>query len=143
MSEYGASVEWSDTDRGKLKNSEKNLSQCHFFGANLTQTAVGANLGLCSEKLATNHCAMAQPLHCSYIGHCPLSEVYLMYTTFHKLGSDLIVNGCHPGIFIFKIELRTFIVLIMYGNTRLVFKGLYVLYLPLPLIFKRMKFLSV
>jgi hypothetical protein len=22
--------QWNDTDRGKLKNSEKNLHQCHF-----------------------------------------------------------------------------------------------------------------
>jgi hypothetical protein len=22
---------WNDTERGKPKNSEKNLSQCHFF----------------------------------------------------------------------------------------------------------------
>jgi hypothetical protein len=27
--EYGDPM-WNDTDRGKLKNSEKNLFQCHF-----------------------------------------------------------------------------------------------------------------
>jgi hypothetical protein len=29
MYEY-RELEWNDMDRGKLKNSEKNLSQCHF-----------------------------------------------------------------------------------------------------------------
>jgi hypothetical protein len=28
--EYGGPW-WNDTDMGKPKNSEKNLSQCHFF----------------------------------------------------------------------------------------------------------------
>jgi hypothetical protein len=40
---------WNDTDSGKKKDAEKNLS-----GTNLTCTCLGLNQGLCSVIKATN-----------------------------------------------------------------------------------------
>jgi len=37
---------WNDTDRGNLKYSEKDLSQCHFVITNLTWTALGSKPSL-------------------------------------------------------------------------------------------------
>jgi hypothetical protein len=37
-------------NKGKPKNSEKSLSQCHLSTTNLTWT----NMGLCGERLVTN-----------------------------------------------------------------------------------------
>jgi hypothetical protein len=44
---------WNN-NREKLKNSERNLSQCHLSVTNPTQTDQGANLGLHGERPATN-----------------------------------------------------------------------------------------
>jgi hypothetical protein len=42
---------WNDIDRGKPKNSEKNLSQCHFVHH---KSNMGTNPGLRGERPATN-----------------------------------------------------------------------------------------
>ena len=34
---------WNDTDRGKLKYSENNVSHCTLFTTNLTWTDMGSN----------------------------------------------------------------------------------------------------
>jgi hypothetical protein len=52
--EYGGSW-WNDTDRRKVKNSGKNLSQCSFVHHKSTWTNLGKNPGLCSENPATIH----------------------------------------------------------------------------------------
>jgi hypothetical protein len=44
---------WNDIDRGKLKDSRKNVSQLHFVN-NLTWTALGASPGLRGEKQVAN-----------------------------------------------------------------------------------------
>jgi hypothetical protein len=46
--------QWYDTERGKPKNSERNLSQCYSVHHKPYSTDIGANLGHRSEKLATN-----------------------------------------------------------------------------------------
>jgi hypothetical protein len=53
--EYGESW-WSDIDRAKLKNSETNLSQCHFIhhDSNVAWTEPGANPCFRSERPQTN-----------------------------------------------------------------------------------------
>jgi hypothetical protein len=45
---------WNDIDRGKQKNSEKILSQCHFSHHNTTWVDPGANPGIRGERPATN-----------------------------------------------------------------------------------------
>jgi hypothetical protein len=45
---------WNDIDRGKQKNSEKNLSQCHFVYNISIQSDPGANPSQCGERPATN-----------------------------------------------------------------------------------------
>jgi hypothetical protein len=46
---------WNYTDKGKQKNSKKNLSQCHFtHHKSPTWTDPVMNLGLQRERLATN-----------------------------------------------------------------------------------------
>jgi hypothetical protein len=49
---------WNDTDREKLKNSEKNLFLCHFVLNKSHMECPAVNLGLCGEK-PVNACAMA------------------------------------------------------------------------------------
>jgi hypothetical protein len=44
---------WNEIDRGKLKYSEKILSECHF--PNTTWTDPGSNPGLRGGRPATNH----------------------------------------------------------------------------------------
>jgi hypothetical protein len=51
----GMDFQWNDIDRGKLKKSEKILAQYDLSTANLTWTDPGMNLGLCVERLVTNH----------------------------------------------------------------------------------------
>jgi hypothetical protein len=43
---------WNGIYREKLKNLEKNISQCHFMPTNPTWTDPGANPGLYGERLA-------------------------------------------------------------------------------------------
>jgi hypothetical protein len=43
--------QWNDIDRGKLKDSEKNLSSAILYTTNHTSTDLGVNPGLHSEKL--------------------------------------------------------------------------------------------
>ena len=45
---------WNDNEGGKLKYSEKNLSQCHLSITHPTQSGPRLNLGLCGERPATN-----------------------------------------------------------------------------------------
>jgi hypothetical protein len=45
---------WNDVDLGTLKNSVRNLSQCHFVTTNPTWTDMDVNLGLGGERLVTN-----------------------------------------------------------------------------------------
>jgi hypothetical protein len=61
--EYGEQW-WNYTDRGKLKTSEKNLSQCHLSTTNPTWSDLGANPSLHKENPATNHLShgMAPPV---------------------------------------------------------------------------------
>jgi hypothetical protein len=51
--EYGEPW-WNNIDRGRPKNSEKNLSECHFVHHNPTWT----DLGLHGVRLATNHISL-------------------------------------------------------------------------------------
>jgi hypothetical protein len=51
----GMDSQWNDIDRGKLKKSEKILSQYDLSTTNLTWTDPGMNLGLRVERLVTNH----------------------------------------------------------------------------------------
>jgi hypothetical protein len=53
--EYGERP-WNDTDRGNLRNSEKNLSQRHFVHH---KSHMGANPGLRGERPATNRLSYA------------------------------------------------------------------------------------
>jgi hypothetical protein len=46
---------WSDIDRGKLKNLEKSLTQCHFVTTKPTWIDPGVNPGLCVEGSAAKH----------------------------------------------------------------------------------------
>jgi hypothetical protein len=45
---------WNDIDRGKLKDSERNLSQCHFVHYKSHWTDPGVNPGCHGERPATN-----------------------------------------------------------------------------------------
>jgi hypothetical protein len=43
-----------------------------------------------------------------YVGHCPLSEVYLIYPTFRELAvllstGDWVVLHCHPGALVVSV----------------------------------------
>jgi hypothetical protein len=51
---------WNDTDRGKLKHSERNLSQHHFVH-HKSHMDLGVNLGPHSDKLATNCLSYGTP----------------------------------------------------------------------------------
>jgi hypothetical protein len=48
------SPRWNDTDRGKPKDSEKNLSQCHFVHHIFHWIDPGANPGRRGERPATS-----------------------------------------------------------------------------------------
>jgi hypothetical protein len=48
------SPRWNDNDRGKPKNSEKNLSQFHFVHQKSHWIDLGANPGRRGESPATN-----------------------------------------------------------------------------------------
>jgi hypothetical protein len=48
--EYGK-PQWNDNNRRKLKNSEKNLSQCHFDRHKSHMDCLGTNPGLLGERL--------------------------------------------------------------------------------------------
>jgi hypothetical protein len=45
---------WIVTDKGKLKYSEKNLSQCHLSTKSPARTSLELKLGLLGEKPVTN-----------------------------------------------------------------------------------------
>jgi hypothetical protein len=49
--EHGESW-WNDSDRRKLKNSEKTCPSVNLSTTILTRIDLGANLGLCSDRLA-------------------------------------------------------------------------------------------
>jgi hypothetical protein len=56
MNEWMCIEHWgNDTDRGKPKYSEENLSQCHLSTTNLTWTNLWMNMGLHNERPVTNH----------------------------------------------------------------------------------------
>jgi hypothetical protein len=68
---------WNDIDRGKPKNSEKNLSQCHFVHQNPTWIDPGANPGLPGERPATNHLSHGTALLSTCFAS---SNVYWLWT---------------------------------------------------------------
>jgi hypothetical protein len=47
--------QWIESDRGKPKYSEKNLSHCHFVYLKSHMIDPVSNTGLCSERPATNY----------------------------------------------------------------------------------------
>jgi hypothetical protein len=52
--EYGE-LRWNDIDRGKSKNSDKNLFQCHFIYHSFHMDWIGREqTGLCGEELETS-----------------------------------------------------------------------------------------
>ena len=53
---------WNDTDRGKLKYWERNLSQCHFVYKNLRETGLGSKPCLRGEKQATDRLSQGKVL---------------------------------------------------------------------------------
>jgi hypothetical protein len=57
---------WNDIDRGKPKDSEKNLSQCHFVYHKSHMDRQAASAGFRSEKPVTNRlsCSMADFFPC-------------------------------------------------------------------------------
>jgi hypothetical protein len=58
---------WNDTDSEKQKNSELNLSQCHFVHhTNLTWTDQGMNVGLQGERPVTNCTSHGTAKHVYY-----------------------------------------------------------------------------
>jgi hypothetical protein len=56
------SIWWNDTDRGKPKNLEKNLSQCHFVHHKSHWIDLEANPGRHSERPATNRLSYGMAL---------------------------------------------------------------------------------
>jgi hypothetical protein len=61
--------QWNDTDRIKLKDSEKNLSQCHSVHHKSHWTDLGANAGCHGDKPATIHLSFGTALY-KYICSC-------------------------------------------------------------------------
>jgi hypothetical protein len=59
---------WNDTDRGKVKYSNKNLSQCQFSTLNLTQTELGSKPSFRGEKSAI-HCLSHGTSHVQVVVH--------------------------------------------------------------------------
>ena len=51
---------WNDTDRGKLKYWEKNLSQCPFGTTNPIWTTLGLIADLRGDRQATDRLAMGR-----------------------------------------------------------------------------------
>jgi hypothetical protein len=56
-----STMECNDTDRVKPKNSEKNLSQCHFVDQKTIWVDPGANLGLRGERPANSRLSYVRP----------------------------------------------------------------------------------
>jgi hypothetical protein len=54
MNRRGTEYQWNDNDRRRLKYSEKNPSQCPFIHLKCHMDRPGIELGLGSERLATN-----------------------------------------------------------------------------------------
>jgi hypothetical protein len=64
---------WNDTDRGKPKNLEKNLSQCAtLFTTNPTWTGPGANPDLHGEKPVTNRLSHGKDMYIITSLKCPI-----------------------------------------------------------------------
>jgi hypothetical protein len=53
---------WNDIDRGKSKDSEKNLSDCHFVHQKSHMKWPRCEPGLRGEKPATNHLSYDRPI---------------------------------------------------------------------------------
>jgi hypothetical protein len=79
--EYGK-PRWNDIDRGKRKNSEKTLSQCHFVHHKSTWTDKGANPGIRRERPATNHLSHNQ-FFCG--NNDSLSALVLSAVVYHTI----------------------------------------------------------
>jgi hypothetical protein len=87
---WRATVEWY-IDRGKPKNSEKNLSQCHLSTTNPTWIDPSANPGLRGERPATNDMNHGTAQRCAY---------YTLLLTY-------IFNVCSSGASLWRVILST------------------------------------
>jgi hypothetical protein len=119
------STPWNDINSGKPKNSEKDLSQCHFVHHKSHLLDLGANPGCRGEKPATNclshgttskyctrNCCITSRTDCTKLVirqsyKCHLYRNQVLYSRFNTL-TKFCEKKCNKSIFLMRSFLFLF-----------------------------------